>query len=228
MAISRRPYLLKELQLLTSPKPVKQLKVDVLNLVMVHSHYGIEKHTFEGQLDLTQAIKNGCCNVEISALLYVRSALITTGQQQQTFYTSCEINVCDAKCNTSPTLTNDPVAILCCNQPYVFNNGAVDFADNDSISYSFAPAFRGQNQQTSYSGSRSPDNPISTYYPGSLKFPYCNPNANPPIGICLDEFTGDIIFTPTKCGENCRCRDPNDGMAKRLYWKIQKDWSHAT
>ena len=163
--------------------------------------YGIEKHTFEGQLDLTQAIKNGCCNVEISALLYVRSALITTGQQQQTFYTSCEINVCDAKCNTSPTLTNDPVAILCCNQPYVFNNGAVDFADNDSISYSFAPAFRGQNQQTSYSGSRSPDNPISTYYPGSLKFPYCNPNANPPIGICLDEFTGDIIFTPTKCGE---------------------------
>ncbi|MFT5723323.1 MAG: hypothetical protein ACI9JN_000433 [Bacteroidia bacterium] len=163
--------------------------------------YGIEKHTFEGQLDLTQAIKNGCCNVEISALLYVRSALITTGQQQQTFYTSCEINVCDAKCNTSPTLTNDPVAILCCNQPYVFNNGAVDFADNDSISYSFAPAFRGQNQQTSYSGSRSPSNPISTYYPGSLKFPYCNPNANPPIGICLDALSGDIIFTPTKCGE---------------------------
>lgn len=163
--------------------------------------YGIEKHTFEGQLDLTQAIKNGCCNVEISALLYVRSALITTGQQQQTFYTSCEINVCDAKCNTSPTLTNDPVAILCCNQPYVFNNGAVDFADYDSISYSFAPAFRGQNQQTSYSSVRSPANPISTYYPSGLKFPYCNPNANPPIGICLDEFTGDIIFTPTKCDE---------------------------
>lgn len=163
--------------------------------------YGIEKHTFEGQLDLTQAIKNGCCNVEISALLYVRSALITTGQQQQSFYTSCEINICDAKCNTSPTLTNDPVAILCCNQPYVFNNGAVDFADNDSISYSFAPAFRGQNQQTSYNSVRSPENPISTYYPGALKFPYCNPNANPPIGICLDEFTGDIIFTPTKCGE---------------------------
>jgi PKD repeat protein len=163
--------------------------------------YGIEKHTFEGTLNLTQAIKNGCCNVEISALLYVRSALITTGQQQQTFYTSCEINVCDAKCNTSPTLTNDPVAILCCNQPYVFNNGAVDFADNDSISYSFAPAFRGQNQQTSYSGSRSPANPISVYYPSSLKFPYCNPNANPPIGICLDALSGDIIFTPTKCGE---------------------------
>ena len=103
--------------------------------------YGIEKHTFEGTLDLRQAIKSGCCVVEISALLYVRSALITTGQQQQPFYTSCEINVCDAKCNTSPTLTNDPVAILCCNQPYVFNNGAVDFADNDSISYSFCASF---------------------------------------------------------------------------------------
>ena len=163
--------------------------------------YGIEKHTFEGQLDLRQAIKRGCCKIEISALLYVRNVGITTGQSQQSFYTSCEINVCDAVCNTSPTLTNDPVAILCCNQPYVFNNGAVDFADNDSISYSFAPAYANQSTQCSYSGSRSPQNPISTYYPGSLKFPYTNPNANPPIGTFLDPQTGDIIFTPTKCGE---------------------------
>ncbi|MBO6517151.1 MAG: hypothetical protein JJ975_11430, partial [Bacteroidia bacterium] len=163
--------------------------------------YGIEKHTFEGQLDLRQAMKRGCCNFEISALLYVRNVGITTGQSQQSFYTSCEINTCDASCNTSPTLTNDPVAILCCNQPYVFNNGAVDFADNDSISYGFAPAYRSQGVRCNYSGVRTPANPISTYYPGSLKFPYANPNANPPIGTFLDPQTGDIIFTPTKCGE---------------------------
>ncbi|MCB9262028.1 MAG: gliding motility-associated C-terminal domain-containing protein [Flavobacteriales bacterium] len=163
--------------------------------------YGIEKHVFEGTLDLRQAMKGGCCNFEISALLYVRSALITTGQQQQTFYTSCEINTCKAKCNTSPLLTNDPVAILCCNQPYVFNNGAVDNADYDSISYSFAPAFRGQNQQCSYGGNFTYDNPITVYYPSGLKFPYSNPNSNPPIGIRLDPLTGDLIFTPTNCGE---------------------------
>lgn len=163
--------------------------------------YGIEKHVFEGTLDLRQAIKQGCCNIEISALLYVRNVGITTGQSQQPFFTSCEINVCDAVCNTSPTLTNDPVAILCCNQPYVFNNGAVDFSDNDSISYSFVPAYRSASQQCTYSGQRTPANPISTYFPTGLKFPYSNPNANPPIGTYLDPQTGDIIFTPTKCGE---------------------------
>jgi hypothetical protein len=163
--------------------------------------YGIEKHTFEGTLDLRAAIKAGCCNIEISALLYVRNVGITTGQSQQSFYTSCEINTCNAVCNSSPTLTNDPVAILCCNQPYVFNNGAVDFADADSISYGFAPAYRGQNNQCTYSGSRSPQNPISTYFPSGLKFPYANPNTQPPIGTYLDAKSGDIIFTPTKCGE---------------------------
>ncbi len=163
--------------------------------------YGIEKHVFEGTLDLRAAMKNGCCKFEITALLYVRSAQITTGQQQQSFFTSCEINICNAKCNTSPSLTNDPVAILCCNQPYVFNNGAVDFVDKDSISYSFAPAYRGLNQQTSYNGSGSPTRPITAYWPSGLKFPYSNPNANPPIGIYLDPKTGDIIFTPTKCNE---------------------------
>ncbi|MFT5157351.1 MAG: hypothetical protein ACI83I_001912, partial [Bacteroidia bacterium] len=163
--------------------------------------YGIEKHTFEGTLDLRNAIKAGCCTFEITALLYVRSALITTGQQQQTFFTSCEINACLSKCNTSPTLTNDPVAILCCNQPYIFNNGAVDFAEFDSISYSFAPSYKALNSQTSYNGSRSPTNPISAYWPGGLKFPYANPASNPPIGIYLDPQTGDIIFTPTKCDE---------------------------
>lgn len=163
--------------------------------------YGIEKHVFEGTLDLRAAMKKGCCKFEITATLYVRSALITTGQQQQSFFTSCEINACNAKCNTSPTLTNDPVAILCCNQPYVFNNGAVDFVDYDSISYSFAPAYRGLNQQCSYGGTSTPTNPISAYWPSGLKFPFNNPSANPPIGIYLDPQTGDIIFTPTKCSE---------------------------
>ncbi|MFT6176656.1 MAG: hypothetical protein ACJAUF_000565, partial [Bacteroidia bacterium] len=135
-------------------------------------------------------------------MLYLRSADITTGQQQQTFYTSCEINACAAPCNSSPALTNDPVAILCCNQPYTFNNGAIDTAERDSISYSFAKAFKSQNQECSYNSTRTYLDPIATYYPSSaLYWPYCNPNANPPIGTCLDPETGDIIFTPVNCSE---------------------------
>ncbi len=163
--------------------------------------YGIEKHTFEGTVDLRNAMSNGYCDFEISALLYVRNVGITTGQSQQSFYTSCEINACQAPGNSSPSLSNDPVAILCCNQPYSFNNGAVDTTDFDSISYSFAPAYRGQNQLCSYNSTRSYLDPISTYYPGSLTYPYANPNASPPIGTYLDAQTGDIIFTPVNCSE---------------------------
>ncbi|PCJ63114.1 MAG: hypothetical protein COA58_16515, partial [Bacteroidetes bacterium] len=163
--------------------------------------FGIEKHTFEGIIDLRSSLNSGCCDFEISALLYVRSADITTGQQQQTFYTSCEINACQAPCNSSPTLTNDPVAILCCNQPYSFNNGAIDLTDRDSISYSFAKAYRNQGSECTYGGTRTYLDPIATYYPGSLSWPYCNPNASPPIGTCLDPLTGDIIFTPVNCSE---------------------------
>jgi hypothetical protein len=108
--------------------------------------YGIEKHTFEGTLDLRAAMRNGCCRFELSALLYVRNVAITTGQQQQSFFTFAELNACAKPCNSSPALTNDPVAILCCNQPYVFNNGAVDTANYDSLSYSFSGAFQNRNQ----------------------------------------------------------------------------------
>ena len=45
--------------------------------------FGIEKHTFEGRLDLRSKIASGCCKFEISVLLYVRNVGITTGQSKQ-------------------------------------------------------------------------------------------------------------------------------------------------
>jgi gliding motility-associated-like protein len=163
--------------------------------------FGIEKHTFNGRLDLRSQIAGGCCKFEISVLLYVRNVGITTGQSQQSFYTSCEFDACKGPSNSSPALTNDPVAILCCNQPFAFNNGATDFTDRDSISYAFAPAFSGRSTQCSYSSTRTFANPIATYYPGSLVFPFSNPNANPPIGTYLNPITGDMVFTPINCSE---------------------------
>lgn len=163
--------------------------------------YGIEKHTFKGTLDLRNAIKKGCFDIEISVLLYVRNVGITTGQRTQRFYTFAKINACLDKCNSSPTLTNDPVAILCCNQKYVFNNGAVDFKDHDSLSYAFAPAYQGRNQLCTYTPPNSAKYPITAYYPSGLKYPYSNPAANPPIGLYLDEKDGTIICTPTKCDQ---------------------------
>jgi len=39
--------------------------------------HGIEKHTFEGRIDLRSNISSGCCDFEISVLLFVRNVGIT-------------------------------------------------------------------------------------------------------------------------------------------------------
>ena len=163
--------------------------------------YGIEKHTFKGTLDLRKAMKAGCCEFEISVRLFVRNVGITTGQSQQGFYTFASFNTCQDPCNSSPTLTNDPVAILCCNQPYTFNNGAVDPDGTDSISYSLSDAYQNTGVKCTYSGGLSSAQPLNTYFPSGLKYPYSNPKTNPPIGLYLDPLTGDFIFTPTKCSQ---------------------------
>jgi len=157
--------------------------------------YGIEKHTFKGTLDLRAAMKAGCCEFTISMLLYVRSVGITTGQSGNTFYTWCDINACRAPCNNSPVLTNDPVAIVCCNQPYQFNNGALDSADRDSLSFSLAGSFRSQGSLASYNSPLSPKDPVPVYK-GPTGKSATNPNAKPPIGMYCDSITGDLIFTP--------------------------------
>ena len=159
--------------------------------------YGIEKHTFEGTLDLRTAMKAGCCNFKVSVDLYVRSAIITTGQQQQSFSTFIEMDACRATCNNSPQLTNDPVAIACCNQPFRFNNGATDILDGDSISYELAPAYQIGGNATSYNSGLSATYPVPVYCNFGVPAP-CTaiPQAKPPVGFFLDPINGDIVFTP--------------------------------
>jgi len=157
--------------------------------------YGIEKHTFKGTLDLRQAMRAGCCDFTISIMLYVRSVGITTGQSGNTFYTWCDINACRAPCNNSPVLTNDPVAIICCNQPYQFNNGAVDSTDRDSLSFHMAGSYRSQGTLANYKSPLTPADPVPVWK-GASGRAATNPNAKPPIGMYCDSITGDLIFTP--------------------------------
>jgi hypothetical protein len=162
--------------------------------------FGIEKHTFEGTIDLRSAMRNGCCRFKISTTINARSAYITTGPSGG-FSTYLELDACKKPCNTSPQLTNDPVAILCCNQPYFFNNGAVDTVNFDSLSYSLVNAFSSPNVKSNYSGSFSGANPLTAYYPPGKSYPFNNPNVDPPIGIFIDPENGDLIFTPTDCSQ---------------------------
>jgi hypothetical protein len=102
--------------------------------------------------------------------------------------------------NSSADLTSDPHIFQCCSQPVYYNMGARDTIERDSISYSWACPQTGSGS-ISYSGSYSCSYPFQVYYPGSTGPPLTIPNANPPVGIYLDTYTGDLIFTPTSCNK---------------------------
>ncbi|MCB9245852.1 MAG: gliding motility-associated C-terminal domain-containing protein [Flavobacteriales bacterium] len=163
---------------------------------------GIEEHTFEVTIDFNKTpysnLKN-CCEVIFETGQCCRNSSINTGASNANFYTFAMINLCKAPCNSSPALTTEPIAFLCCNSPFFYNNGASDTANFDSLSYSFIDPLSGWNQKINYSGNYSYKTPFKAYDPtgrGTV-----NPNANPPIGIYLDPETGDLIFTPVKCDE---------------------------
>ena len=173
------------------------------------SSEGIEEHTFEAIVDFNtspfKAIKDaGCCEVKIKVEQQARNGAITNIVAGN-FYTDAMINICNVgtKCNTSPQLSIPPVAYLCCNQPFTYNNGVREVIDGDSLSYDLVNPLNGNGSNETYQGSFSAQIPMTPFcppVPGSLN---CRPlpNAKPPRGWYFDKETGDIVFTPTKCDE---------------------------
>ena len=164
---------------------------------------GVEEHTYTGILDFNKSPLNALANcsgqIVIGGAINARNGAITTGPSG-TLYTDCTIDLKKAPCNTSPALTSEPIAILCCDQPFYFNNGALDTANFDSLSYAWANPQRAYNSNTNYSGTFSYLNPFTVYDPrpnGGSPIP----GSNPPIGLYLDPLTGDIVLTPTNCSE---------------------------
>jgi gliding motility-associated-like protein len=175
---------------------------------------GVEEHTFEATVDFSKSPLSGfvnkstCCEVTFYVNECCRNGNITTGPAGNDFFSTCMINICNLKkclnkCNSSPSLTNDPVGFLCCNIPWYYNNGALDTVDYDSISYRLVYGLNGVPASTvSYSS------PFTYVYPMT---PFCvppttikctpNPSTNPPRGFYFDTANGDIIVTPTKCDE---------------------------
>jgi gliding motility-associated-like protein len=167
---------------------------------------GIEQHTYKATIDFNSSpyssLASSCCKIIIETGQCCRNSNINTGASNANFYTYAELDICKAPCNSSPALTSEPIAILCCNQPFFFNNGASDTSDFDSLSYSWAQPKSAYSTNIGYSGTwYAYNHPFKAYYPGSLQPPYKNPNASPPIGITLDPESGDIILTPTRCDE---------------------------
>lgn len=165
---------------------------------------GVEEHTYVGILDFNtfpfSNIANCASRVVISFSENARNGAITTGPIG-TLYSESTIDLQKAPCNSSPALTSEPLATLCCNKPFYFNNGASDTTDFDSLSYVWTSPQRGYNQNTFYSGNFSYLNPFTVYDPRPNRGGPPLPNHDPPIGLYLDPETGDIILTPTNCTE---------------------------
>lgn len=173
---------------------------------------GIEEHVFEATIDFNtnpfKAMKDaGCCEIMIKVEQCCRNGAITTISPGN-FYTDAMINICNIdktskKCNTSPQLSIPPVAYVCCNQPFTYNNGVREVIDGDSLSYDLGTPLNANNSNETYTGNFNANIPMTPYCPPNPGVVNCRalPNAKPPRGFYFDKETGDIVFTPTKCDE---------------------------
>ncbi|MES2561054.1 MAG: hypothetical protein V4590_15025, partial [Bacteroidota bacterium] len=154
----------------------------------------IERYEFKGFANIgpTSGIPASCCNVRFVFTECCRNAEINTGATWQNFYVDAVVNRCHsvAPCNSSPELSNDPFAVMCGGENYVFNNGAID-PDFDSLSFAFAPALQAFNSSVTYLPPFAWDKPMP--WSGAA-------NAEFPGGIRCDPLTGDISFTPGNAG----------------------------
>lgn len=176
---------------------------------------GVEEHTFEATIDFNTSPLNNfvnkstCCEVTFYVNECCRNGAITTGQASQNFYATAMVNICNLqkmknKCNSSPQLSNPPIAFLCCNQPWYYNNGAIDTIDYDSISYKLVNGLQGiPNSSVSYASPFTAKVPMTPYcVPPTTINCVPNPKTSPPRGFYFDTTNGDIITTPTKCDES--------------------------
>ena len=141
--------------------------------------YGIQEYVYQGTVTLAP-----CNSWNIHYSSGARNPITTvTNNSSNSWYTMATLNNLNAPCNSSPTFSNKPVAVVCSNQSFCFNHGALD-PDGDSLVYSFYPVMT--------SGPTSTVTYASTWtYTNFL-------TAQTPPGITLDPVTGDICFTATQ------------------------------
>jgi hypothetical protein len=102
---------------------------------------------------------------------------------------SCHYAFCSTKfLFSSPTFSNDPVAIICAGVDFVYNLGAID-PDGDSLSFSLGESLQNRGVSVQWNP------PFSAAYPFSF---YGEPNQNAPYpaGLRINPISGDVLFRP--------------------------------
>ncbi len=139
-----------------------------------NSQYGIREYVYQATVTLPP------CNSWTMSWGSCCRNPITTLSGSGGWYMPAVLNNATAPCNSSPTFSNKPIAVVCNGQSFCFNHGAVD-PDGDSLSYSFYAPMTSASATVTYN------------------FPYTYTNFLPSTTpITLDPITGDICFTPSQ------------------------------
>jgi hypothetical protein len=169
---------------------------------------GVECHTYEIDLDLKQSnyasVVANNCQVLFAMSICCRTGAITT-LVPDNMYIESMVDLCLAgnKGNTSPRFGFNPINSVCCNNYILYNVGAIEDTDIDSLGFRSVPALKNFNDSTLYSGSYSARIPMTPYCPPNPGVINCKalPGAKPPRGFYFNTYNGDITFTPSKCDE---------------------------
>ncbi len=189
------------------------------------SGIGVEKNTYSTTVDfgLSEFSSYYNCSgwVRVEIILYSRTSPHATFGVQE-IYSYAELNLQAAKTgNSSPSFCFDPVPYLGCNSQVNLSFYSTDTIESDSLSYELDHPMSAYSTKAMLPTGHYYDYPFISYYPGTLKYPYKNPNANPPIGFNLDPLNGAMYFVPTKCD------DVSAYVVKVKEWRKIKDSSNA-
>ncbi|MBP7497638.1 MAG: gliding motility-associated C-terminal domain-containing protein [Bacteroidales bacterium] len=140
--------------------------------------YGLQQFVYKGQ-----TILKPCVDWRISYYLCCRNYSHTIKQPESTgMYIPATLNNKDFEYNSSPEFSNIPVTVICAEQTFCFNHGAID-ADGDSLVYSLVTPY-----------DKGPDAfPIYVLYGSGYSAEQPLPSTPP---VTINRFTGDICMTP--------------------------------
>lgn len=149
---------------------------------------GIQQYVYRGQVVLPNPATDWvfsyqiCCrNCEITTIQHPTPCNTTNTDPQ--LYVEAKLNSVEAPENSSPSFSLYPVGFICANQPFTFNQGAIDI-DGDSLVYSLITPKTSATTNVTFMPGFSSTNPITSSG-----------------GTALDGGTGQIDLTPTTVGQ---------------------------
>lgn len=139
---------------------------------------GIQQYTYSG----TFTLPSQCSDWVVSYSTCCRNSGITNllNAGSQNLYVEATIDNTGGLCNSSPIFNSLPTPYLCVNQPFSFNNGAVD-PDGNTLVYTLINPLSASGANIPYNGGFTAANPMAVT--GAFNF---------------DPATGQMSFTPNQ------------------------------